>query len=193
MLQGKPCIRVATKHLNIKTLLIFTIFSFILWGTGYLIAFVLPFEDIYNSTRSITHKTDIANFSSMDVENLTLRIILNNSKSILINITGFFSLGITTVLNLLFNGFMHGHSIRYSLSCIGNETWVRILPHSFELIGLYLSGAVGFYNTSLLQKILSSRRIRFKHYLYISSFFTFVAFIIIIAAGIIEGEISAHL
>lgn len=30
MLQGKPCIRVATKHLNIKTLLIFTIFSFIL-------------------------------------------------------------------------------------------------------------------------------------------------------------------
>jgi uncharacterized membrane protein SpoIIM required for sporulation len=76
-----------------------------------------------------------------------LLIFTNNLKGCLLNIFGGVMLGLGTVINLLYNGFFSADMFKssydagLSLSKILNVT----LPHSFELIGFWLSGAIGLY------------------------------------------------
>ena len=74
-----------------------------------------------------------------------LLVFKNNIKSCLINVCGGVSLGVCTIVNLAYNGFatsdmfVVSYQSGFSLSDILKTT----LPHSFELIGFWLSGAMG--------------------------------------------------
>lgn len=82
-------------------------------------------------------------------------------------------------------------SIRFWISHIGEESALaRIFTHSFELIGLYLSGAVGFYGATILIKFLFDKISRVSKCVNVSLFFMIIAILIIVFAGFIEGYVS---
>lgn len=70
----------------------------------------------------------------------------NNIVSCLINILGGTILGTGTIGNIAMNGFYSADMVIMGLrSGIDKGTALRlILPHSFELVGFWISGAVGF-------------------------------------------------
>lgn len=96
-------------------------------------------------------------------------VFKNNMKSCIINIAGGFTFGFVTIINLLINGFisadimLSSHKFGLSVTSICRLT----LPHSFELIGFFLSGAIGFFIASRLYYLIIGEKtitnIFFKH------------------------------
>ncbi|MDR0604225.1 MAG: stage II sporulation protein M [Bacteroidales bacterium] len=74
-------------------------------------------------------------------------IFKNNLKGCILNIVGGAMLGLGTLINILFNGFFSADIFVFSYKAGMDITSIlRVtLPHSFELIGFWLSGAIGFY------------------------------------------------
>jgi len=60
--------------------------------------------------------------------------------------SGAVTLGIITLVNLFFNGFILGSAVRTTLTQIGlTKTLLLILPHGiFEIPGLIIAGSAGF-------------------------------------------------
>lgn len=180
-------------YIDFRRFALYILISFFCWSIGILVSIFLPYEELYvfdcqERIADINNNLKSIRFS----ENLTITIIVQNLKCIATNIFGFFSLGLTTSVNLFYNGFIHGYNIRYSLSVDGLNTWHKILPHSFELIGLYISGAVGYYGANFLLKIVFDKNIQLRKWIITSILFTIISSIIIISAAYIESHISIY-
>lgn len=180
------------KCLDIKTIFMYSILSAIIWGAGFLISFLLPFNSLYLSSNGTNMNKSLLYQSMPSSKELSIQIINNNLQCVAINTLGFCSLGIITIINLFFNGFMHGYSIRYSISLIGADTLFKVLPHSFELIGIFVSGAVGLYSSKFLIGILFNHKNDMRKCFFTSIHFLIVSCIIIIVAGVVEGYISLY-
>lgn len=183
------------KYLDIRCILWYSFISSIIWSVGFTISFILPHESLYSinyDEYELTHHKSHTCPITISSKELTTLVIYSNLKCIAFNAFGFVSLGFTTFLNLLFNGFVHGASIRFWTIIIGQDAWNRILPHSFELVGIFISGGVGFFCLSFLTKFIRGKDYKVNRWIYTSLFFTFVACIIIIIAGFIEGYISLY-
>lgn len=176
-------------NLDIRRISLFAFLSLLCWCLGLMISFVLPSEYL-GLTCGLSSQKQPINPMLINTDGLTLKIISNNLECAIINILGFCFLGISTCLNLLYNGLMHGMSIRYSLSSYGIESLYRIIPHSFELLGLFLSGAVGFYSASCLVKVLLCKSIKHIRCIHTFVVFTILSFVIITVAGIVEVSVS---
>lgn len=122
-------------------------------------------------------------------------VFKNNMKGCIINICGGVSLGVCTIGNLAFNGFvtsdmfMNSYEAGYPVSCIVRTT----LPHSFELIGFWLSGAIGFmiaYQLILFMKGSAGNMIQFAKRV---SVLTTVVFLIMLCAAYVETHISVNM
>jgi uncharacterized membrane protein SpoIIM required for sporulation len=83
-------------------------------------------------------------------------IFSNNLRVASINVVGGIFLGIVTLLNLIQNGFYAG-CVFSSLHNNG-MSWKNIIihtaPHSFEMLGIWLSGGLGFYIALLLHSAI---------------------------------------
>jgi len=95
-------------------------------------------------------------YSSGNREKAFQLIFINNLKSAIINIFGGISLGVGTFANLAINGFYSA-----DVFCTVHKngmSWSKIIeytaPHSFEMIGIWLSGGLGFYIAILLIKVM---------------------------------------
>lgn len=74
-------------------------------------------------------------------------ILATNLKGCLLNVLGGTLLGLGTIINLAYNGFVMADMIVFSHN--SGMSWNMILklnlPHCFELIGFWVSGGMGFY------------------------------------------------
>jgi len=76
-------------------------------------------------------------------------IAKNNVKGCIYNVVGGVSFGLATLINLCFNGFFFADIImfHYKSGMSISEILKLTLPHSFELLGFWLCGGIGFYIT----------------------------------------------
>jgi uncharacterized membrane protein SpoIIM required for sporulation len=119
-------------------------------------------------------------------------IFKNNLTGCILNIVGGVMLGIGTLFNLLFNGFFSADVFISSYHSGLNITSIMkvTLPHSFELTGFWLSGAIGFYiawNIIQFMRGKDSFSTRFYKQTGIGSL---MVFIIILSAAYVEAYIS---
>nr|WP_264846631.1 stage II sporulation protein M [Capnocytophaga catalasegens] len=118
-------------------------------------------------------------------------IFKNNIKGCLINILGGVLLGIVTLFNLLINGFYSAH-IFYSVYKAGfsiSQIVEKTLPHSFEIIGFMLSGALGFYIAWNILLLVKGKNLQVNFYKIIGTG-SVIIFIIILCAAYVEAFIS---
>jgi uncharacterized membrane protein SpoIIM required for sporulation len=119
-------------------------------------------------------------------------IFKNNLKGCILNIIGGVMLGIGTLFNILFNGFfsadifVSSYKAGLSITSILKVT----LPHSFELIGFWLSGAIGFYIAWNMIQFMRGTNSFSSHFYKQVGIGSAVVFIIILLAAYIEAYIS---
>lgn len=188
-----------TENLSIrskKTFWFFLFFSFILWLLPFILR--LFFFDIANfekhpPEKSLNVVSDITNYvANNDKWSVFIAIFSNNLKVCVINIVGGVMLGILTLSNLIMNGFYAADVFATAYNNGIGVTYIlkTTLPHSFELIGIWLSGAVGF---SIAKLIIDFMRGRDNPYIiffrFIGKCVLFIVLIILFAA-LIESYIS---
>lgn len=119
-------------------------------------------------------------------------IFTNNLKVSIINIFGGVFLGIGTFVNLLFNGFYTADV--FSTIHANGTSWRKILahtlPHSFEMIGIWLSGGLGFFIAKNIFDIMIKNKYPTAMFYKIIVFGTLTSSLIILIAAYIEAFIS---
>ncbi len=143
-----------TKTLNISKAQLKTGFVFFLvlvWLIPFLIELLCVKVQMPNpnsiGTKPLSAMNNVlAAYANNNRYSAFVLIFFNNAKVLLYNIAGGSSLGICTFFNLIVNGcaaafdFGNAHKMGLSWTTIAIHT----LPHSIELIGIWLSGGIGF-------------------------------------------------
>ena len=169
----------------------FTLPGVVAWGLGVILAFTIPYESVYIKDDVIQEKSDCEQKQSyISSEDLLVKVLETNLKCVAINVAGMVTFGIATFVNLFINGFMHGISIRYSLIKIGSDTWELIYPHSFELLGLIISGGAALYGIKIILKILKNDYINMTKKIITLLSIILLSVVIIMVAAYIEAYIT---
>jgi uncharacterized membrane protein SpoIIM required for sporulation len=119
-------------------------------------------------------------------------IFENNIKGCILNITGGIFLGLGTFFNLMYNGFFMSDIFMSSYKAgLSIDFMLKITsPHSFELVGFWLSGAIGFYIAwNIIQFMRGKESFTVRFYKYVG-IYSLVVFFIILAAAYVEAYIS---
>lgn len=122
-------------------------------------------------------------------------IFKNNIRVCIINGAYGVLFGLGTVINLIFNGFsfadIFANSYKAGLSI---ESILKVtLPHSFELIGLWLSGAIGFYIAWHIIQFMRGKDILTAKFYKTVGFGSLAVFVIILSAAYVEAYISVNM
>jgi len=146
------------------------------------------------STPKILNQLFIAHAENNRLEIFTL-IFKNNLKSCVFNILGGVMLSLGTIVNLIMNGFITA-DIFYTVYRNGmgiNQILKHTLPHCFEVIGIWLSGALGIYIAFSLFVFLKNNSLpTISFYRFVGKQIVFVIIIIALSA-FIEAFISTKL
>jgi len=132
--------------------------------------------------------------SKIDINSnpLFVKILINNMLVILFNISGCYIFGLTPIFSLISNGFFIGFWLKFVMLNIDNRYIFLIkkfMPHSIEIVGIILSGAIG---------IKGVKRLYMKNFnpsveLAESKFEITFSILIIILSALIEAYVSAKL
>jgi len=174
------------------------IFAFICWLIPFLIRISLVEITYSNDIEEPGLQTMVGNIiealNQNDRKEAFVLIFTNNIKGCIINIVGGALLGLGTGLNLVVNGFctadifMHSYKMGVSIKSIIKLT----LPHSFELIGFWMSGALGFYIAYNIFQLIRGKE-KMCDYFYITVTISLVMILLIILfAAYIEAYISTN-
>lgn len=151
-----------------------------------------------NSSTQISEiqKEIIASINSNNNHIALKKISTNNLLCCIINIGGGSLFSIPTIFNLPFYGYVLGFQIHDIIhlkdNTIRNNSIRRILPHSFEIVGIWLSGSISFYITWIIICLLRNQYIGYYN-IKILIKYTFIMCLIIIIAAIIETYISPYI
>lgn len=179
-----------------RTFRFFLFYSFLFWGVPFTLRlFFIDVNgiDTQSTENSLNIVTEItAHVLNNDRWSVFCLIFINNLKVCVVNIVGGVMLGIPTVINLLINGFSAAdvfaniHSNGIGVSQILKHT----LPHCFELVGIWLSGAIGFSLAKLMIDFMRGNEvINVKFFRFISKCIV-VTVLIILLAAFIEAYVS---
>lgn len=179
-----------------RTFRFFLFYSFLFWGVPFTLRlFFIDVNNVDNQTTAsgldvvaeITH-----HFLNNDKWSVFCLIFINNLKVCVVNIVGGVMLGIPTIINLLLNGFsaadvfVNIHSNGIGVTQILKHT----LPHCFELLGIWLSGAIGFSLAKLIIDFMRGNEvINVNFFRFISKCIVMTVLIILLAA-FIEAYVS---
>lgn len=159
-------------------------------------SFLLPFfifEDLSDMKEVIRYASDT---NVVDINNkLFSTILFNNLYANILLISGSFAFGITTITNLIVNGFTFGSQMIFVFQ---NGVSIKnilllILPHGIlEIPALLIAGAIGFkvpfsilnYFRDKRKTILSKIEIKDAGYLIL------IIFLLVFFAAIIETNIT---
>lgn len=181
-------------------IMLFFIFSLSIWLLSFLLRCQIkeiPKRNITNTELQIA-PSKIKIFTAFEEKNDWEAFVLiakNNIQSCFINIIGGIVLGIATIFNLIFNGFfsadiiMLAHNGGLSIQ----EILKSILPHSFELIGFWLSGAIGFYIAWNIILFIRGKESFTSLFYKKVGMWTAITFLIILAAAFVEAYISTSI
>lgn len=146
---------------------------------GFLILKLYP--SIYNNDFTDTYIKGSDTFS----------IIKNNLIISLSLIAGNLFLGLTTIIRLFYNGLLSGmmleiHSNNFSIYTILAKT---LFHGIFELPGVVICGGIGLKTLIICIKTINRKKIEFKVHIIDSLVLFVFSVILIIIAGVIEGNI----
>ena len=132
--------------------------------------------------------------SDNDRRGAFIAIFKNNLKGCILNIAGGVLLGLGTLFNLSFNGFIFADILVSSYeSGLSIPTMLQVtLPHSFELIGFWLSGAIGFYIAWNIIRFMRGKELMDNFYKTIG-ISSLIVVVIILAAAYVEAFISTNI
>jgi len=138
------------KQLKLLSICFFS--AFIIWAVLFILRMSIDDSQHETNISKIDNSTNVLTdvFKAHSTENhnkVFYLIISNNIKVVIINILGGVFLGLGTFVNLAQNGFFAA-----DVFCTVHKrgmSWSKIIeytaPHSFEMIGIWLSGGIGFY------------------------------------------------
>ena len=124
-----------------------------------------------------------------------IMIFTNNSKGCLINISGGTLFSVITFINLCFNGyfmadtFVNNYYAGFKLENIIKTT----LPHSFELVGFWISGAIGLMMTMKILSMMRGKKFYEDNFYKHMFVYTVVAVIIVFLAALVETYVSMRI
>jgi uncharacterized membrane protein SpoIIM required for sporulation len=185
-----------------KVFLWFCIASFFCWLLPFVVRiFFIDFTEInieqaenQHHTINIMDKITLSISKNDKYETFTL-IFINNLKGCILNIVGGVMLGLVTLINLIYNGFFSADIFVNSYKAgISIESILKVtLPHSFELIALWLSGAVGFYIAwEIIQFMRGKEKFTSPFYKNVG-IYSLIIFVIILSAAYVETYISTSI
>jgi uncharacterized membrane protein SpoIIM required for sporulation len=187
--------------MSYKTLIICILIGFIIWAIPFFIRLSIKIETQIVVSQKTPIKDTLENgvvsnifkAYSTDNKNKAFQLIfINNLKFAILNIVGGVLLGLATLVNLLQNGF-YAAGVFSSVHASG-MSWREIItytaPHSFEMIGIWLSGGIGFYIAKSFYNMIVKNK-------YPTSLFyktvvsgTIISSLIILIAAFVEAYIS---
>ncbi|PTX15047.1 putative membrane protein SpoIIM required for sporulation [Pontibacter mucosus] len=164
--------------------------SFIIW----LIGFILGVHYKIDFTSLNNYGEGVSLFTQKEPLSLSLDILRNNLYVLIFNLTGVVVLGISTAINLVFNGFFLGQMISAGISNLSlGKTILIVLPHSLELLGLWLGGCVGFAGAKMLiQYFVTKDAIREDNLFLLGKVFM-VAVLLTVLAAFTEVYVSMRI
>lgn len=136
--------------MNKKTFAFFILISFLIWLIPFItrLLIVLNVDAVQQESHSSSGVvSDIFEaYAHNNRYDALVMIFFNNLKVAFINIAGGVFLGLGTGLNLIVNGFYTANVISnvHQAGMPVGDILKYILPHSFEMIGIWISGAIGF-------------------------------------------------
>lgn len=174
--------------------------SFLIWLLPFCIRLLLNISYENISPTDIAKEKTVTSLIFDAVEshrNYEAFIIVfeNNIKSCAINICGGVLLGVSTVFNLAINGFttadvfVGSYASGFSVANIVKTT----LPHSFELIGFWLSGAIGLIIAWQFLQFMREREDFTVTFIKQIGVLSFAVFVIILFAAYVETYISVNM
>lgn len=184
-----------------KTLFLLVILSFLIW----LLPFVgrMFFIEVPEMSTELTENHNITKtmdkivqlLSEKNKQDAFLLIFANNMKGCLLNIVGGVLLGLVTLINLMANGFfmadIFASSYRAGMSI--KSILKLTLPHSFELIGFWLSGAIGFYIAWNIILLMQGKEGFNTNFYKNAGVYSLITLLIILAAAYVEVYVSASI
>jgi len=177
----------------------FLVLSFLIWLIPFCarIPMNISYNDlsesgnIDNNALSTLYET-LRTCSSSDAFILVFK---NNIRTCIINVCGGVSLGICTVVNLAYNGFatsdmfVNSYKSGFPIADILKTT----LPHSFELIGFWLSGTMGFMIAYQLVLFMKGREERLNAFIKQMVILAVIVFFTTLCAAYVETHISINM
>lgn len=182
----------------VRVFLFYSAIAFLIWLVSFLVRLLLMNSLIVSHSAS-TQETGLnivkqitEHLNNNDKWSAFYLIFTNNLKVSVINIIGGVFLGIGTFANLLFNGFYTADV--FSTVHANGTSWSLILahtlPHSFEMIGIWISGGLGFFIAKNIFDIMMKNRYPTAMFYKIIVFGTLTSGLIILMAAYIEAFIS---
>lgn len=177
------------------------VLSFCFWFIPFCLRIALPsaYFDTNNAElersglvgHTTSFETLVQEIDSNNRKQVFIAIAKNNLKGCLINIAGGCILGISTVVNICFNGYFTGASIRFSWEqglSVGRIIQLTF-PHSFELIGFWLSGAIGLFIAGQIVKLARGGKTD-ENIIKIIGMNLIIIFLTIVTAAFVEAYIT---
>lgn len=176
----------------------FLLLSFLLFSIPFVLRIYyieVPVIKNYAEPKNIGIVGEIVSFGQKNNTWSVFRLIfINNLKGCIINIIGGIMLGTSTVYNLIINGFLIAdtfdiiHKNGMGVSLILKYT----LPHCFELLGFWLSGAIGFSIAKLLIDFMKGKDLPNSNYFNFLAKCIVATVLIILSAAFVEAYVSIH-
>lgn len=174
---------------------LFTVAAIAIWMLFFIVgaSFELSGLDFDFLDTGVTNAVTISDIVSKPTFEIFTYILGNNLKSCLVNVLGAFSLGTITISNLVLNGLDLGLFLNAFLENYSLEEFVcTSYPHSFELIGFFISAAIGFeWSLIIFKAIFHNTKPQKKEY-YMLSVKLIATFLIIALAAFTEAYISIN-
>jgi uncharacterized membrane protein SpoIIM required for sporulation len=130
--------------------------------------------------------------SNGDKQAAFISIFTNNLKGCVFNILGGVLLGLGTLVSLMFNGFVFADVyVSFYKAGMTMPLILKVtLPHSFELIGTWLSGGIGFYIAWLIICFMRGKENFTSKNCTLIGIYSLIVFLIILSAAYVEAFIS---
>lgn len=160
--------------------------SFALWSFGFVVGFSCDERILLSAGTEYRQQ-----FGSSRLQN-ALAIIKVNLCGMLALVLGGFLMGSVTVIVLAANGFHVGYIIGHiGCTLYGNELILqRVVPHSFEFIGIITAGSAGLAIARYMFDALLTHRAVKKSEMFRLLFVVVASTLIIVFAGVVEGFVS---
>jgi uncharacterized membrane protein SpoIIM required for sporulation len=183
-----------------KNFIFCVLFAISLWLLPFLIRILFVETPVHINTIEEPKKTVVTKIvdavGSNDHKAAFLLIFKNNIRGCVINIAGGMLLGLATLFNLVINGFatadvfVSSYQTGFSIENILKTT----LPHSFELLGFWLSGAIGFSIAWKLIQFMKGRENSFTlSFIKQIGIGTAIVFLIMLCAAYVESYVSLNI
>ena len=175
--------------------------SFTLWTIPFMLrVFWVEMPNIEAEKVQLLHdlgdnelKETLELISEGDKQGAFINIFTNNIKGCILNILGGVLLGLGPLVSLTLNGFVFAdvcvssYNSGITVPAMLNVT----LPHSFELIGVWLSGGIGFYIAWLIICFMRGKESFTMKNIKMIGIYSIVVFLIILSAAYVEAFITS--